>query len=431
MKNMKTISPIMISIIMICTPASAQWVKISAPDLYIDFFYTWQDYLYAGTDGHGVYVSENDGDSWTQLGNGMSAGSVTDLLAVEQNGAMLLFAALSDSGVYISADSGNTWGASNTGLINLNACALICKNDTVFVGTYKGVHRSVDFGQHWSPCSTGMDDRSVDGLTKLDAYLFASSTSIAKGGIFRSRDGGNTWQEKNYCPEGNIYLSSIGARDLELLDSRIYANSGTILLTSDDIADSWQNSSSGLIPGMYITDLAGYGDYMFLSQHPSVYMRHKDSTRWQDISANLGGGGFKMMNCLTVYNDYLYLAGNFNNVQAIYRRPLSELITAFPQPDDFTVANFRLEQNSPNPFNPKTVIRYELPVNCNVDLSIYNLLGQKVATLVNEKQPAGKYSVNWNTALASGGQGFASGVYLYILCTSDGLIQSKKLVLLK
>jgi len=160
-------------------------------------------------------------------------------------------------------------------------------------------------------------------------------------------------------------------------------------------------------------------------------MRHKDSTRWQDISANLGGGGFKMMNCLTVYNDYLYLAGNFNNVQAVYRRPLIELITALPQPDVLTVADFRLEQNYPNPFNPKTVIRYALPVNCNVDLSIYNALWQKVATLINEKQPAGKYSVNWNAAPSSGGQGFASGVYFYILSTSEGLIQSKKLVLLK
>ena len=91
---------------------------------------------------------------------------------------------------------------------------------------------------------------------------------------------------------------------------------------------------------------------------------------------------------------------------------------------------FALEQNYPNPFNPKTVIRYSVGANDyspvqNVDLSIYNILGQKVATLVNKKQPAGTYSVQWDAS------GFASGVYVYKLETGNGYRQVKKLVLLK
>jgi hypothetical protein len=60
-----------------------------------------------------------------------------------------------------------------------------------------------------------------------------------------------------------------------------------------------------------------------------------------------------------------------------------------------------------------------------VDLTIYNLLGQKVVTLVSEKQPAGKYQVKWDAS------DFASGVYYYRLSTISGFVQSKKLVLLK
>jgi len=90
---------------------------------------------------------------------------------------------------------------------------------------------------------------------------------------------------------------------------------------------------------------------------------------------------------------------------------------------------YELHQNYPNPFNPRTVIGYTVGANDYspqlVDLSIYNLLGQKVATLVSEKQNAGSYSVEWD------GSGFASGVYLYQLTTDQGFTQTKKLVLLK
>ena len=75
--------------------------------------------------------------------------------------------------------------------------------------------------------------------------------------------------------------------------------------------------------------------------------------------------------------------------------------------------NFSLEQNYPNPFNPKTVISYKLAMNSDVELSIFNLLGQKVTTLVNKKQQAGSYQVEWDAS------GFTSGVYLYKLQIKD------------
>jgi len=60
-----------------------------------------------------------------------------------------------------------------------------------------------------------------------------------------------------------------------------------------------------------------------------------------------------------------------------------------------------------------------------VELSIYNILGQKVKTLVAEKQPAGTYKVQWDAA------GFASGLYLYQLKTDINFVQTKKLILMK
>ncbi len=94
--------------------------------------------------------------------------------------------------------------------------------------------------------------------------------------------------------------------------------------------------------------------------------------------------------------------------------------------DDYilNINNYKLFQNYPNPFNPKTVIRYALPVTSHLDLSIYNILGQKVATLVNKKQPAGNYEMEWNASMVS------SGIYLYRLET-DGYRDVKKMVVIK
>ncbi|HEX9974361.1 MAG TPA: FlgD immunoglobulin-like domain containing protein [bacterium] len=90
---------------------------------------------------------------------------------------------------------------------------------------------------------------------------------------------------------------------------------------------------------------------------------------------------------------------------------------------------FRLHQNYPNPFNPDTFIQYELPVASMVKLEIYNLMGQRVKTLINEKQPAGFYSVHWNGTDDSG-CGVASGMYLYRWETIKAM-QVRKLTLLR
>ena len=96
---------------------------------------------------------------------------------------------------------------------------------------------------------------------------------------------------------------------------------------------------------------------------------------------------------------------------------------------------FALSQNYPNPFNPTTVIRYDLPYQSEVDLTVYNLLGQKVATLVNETQPAGYHHVNWNVRNSARAE-LTSGIYFYRLsakniATGQTFVENRKMVLVK
>jgi len=90
---------------------------------------------------------------------------------------------------------------------------------------------------------------------------------------------------------------------------------------------------------------------------------------------------------------------------------------------------FGLSQNVPNPFNPSTIVEYALPKDAQVNLSVYNVLGQHVTTLVNEMQRAGRQTVTWDGTDASG-VSVASGVYFYKLRAGD-YSNTKKMLLLK
>jgi hypothetical protein len=90
---------------------------------------------------------------------------------------------------------------------------------------------------------------------------------------------------------------------------------------------------------------------------------------------------------------------------------------------------FELKQNYPNPFNPSTVIAYQLPQNEMVTLEIFNALGQKVRTLVNETKDAGQYEITWDGKNTSGNQ-LSSGIYLYRL-NAGNYVKVMKMVLLR
>lgn len=92
---------------------------------------------------------------------------------------------------------------------------------------------------------------------------------------------------------------------------------------------------------------------------------------------------------------------------------------------------FALEQNYPNPFNPTTQISYSVPANGFVNLSVFNVLGQKVTTLVDGEMPIGNHVVEWD-GTNDAGTGVSSGVYFYRLTAQDvGFVETKKMMLLK
>jgi hypothetical protein len=108
----------------------------------------------------------------------------------------------------------------------------------------------------------------------------------------------------------------------------------------------------------------------------------------------------------------------------------SSFLTDVTDQSNASIPNaFTLYQNYPNPFNPSTEIRYSVPTFSNVKLSIYNILGQEVAILVNEQMQPGNYSIQWNASRMS------SGLYFTRLSaqtwTGQPFLQIRKMVLTK
>jgi len=99
-------------------------------------------------------------------------------------------------------------------------------------------------------------------------------------------------------------------------------------------------------------------------------------------------------------------------------------LTSVREFDNQIPSDYSLYQNYPNPFNPLTTIRFSLPKSSNVNLVVYDLLGRKISTLVNEEKNAGNYEVSFNAI------GLASGVYFFSIKAGE-FVQFKKMILLK
>jgi len=120
----------------------------------------------------------------------------------------------------------------------------------------------------------------------------------------------------------------------------------------------------------------------------------------------------------------------YGGLQTTIQRKIQRFsISVEEEGEIITFEDFQLFQNHPNPFNNETIIKYTLSKSSHVSLVIYNILGQKVRTLVNEHQRPGVKTVSWD-GKDEKGKGLSSGIYLYKLKSRE-IIQTKRMLLLK
>jgi hypothetical protein len=254
-------------------------------------------------------------------------------------------------------------------------------------------------------------------ISEMASYVHAHSPNIAFDGT-------------NYLV---IWSDSRNGND-DIYCARV-TPSGTVLDSTDipiSTATNDQQYASIVFDGTNYQ--AAWDDYRNNSDTADVYCAKISTTGSviQEIPLVIGEGNQYYTSLahgtgsqvLLAYNGWI---GEYQELTIDVNRALGKFIgepSGIRENSDEIPAKFILYQNYPNPFNPLTTIRFELPKESHVTLKVYNMLGQEVAILVNEKREAGRYQVEFNASC------YSNGVYFYRLQTCD-YIETKKLLLIK
>lgn len=269
---------------------------------------------------------------------------------------------------------------------------------SIFSGTNSMVAQWVSSG----PYCGGVNALAVSGNN-----IFAG----ASVGAFLSTNNGTTWKALGSA------LNTTAVRAFALSGNNVFAGTDLGVFLSTNNGMSWTAAGSDM-DTLSVTALAVSGNTVFAGTGSGIFVTSNNGAHW--TAANTGLEIDAVLS-LAVIETYLY-AGT--NGRGVWRRPLSELVTSVGMPSTDFPMDFSLDQNYPNPFNPSTMISYAIPTRSHVTLTVFNILGQKVAELVNAEKEPGVYNVTF------GANALASGVYLYRM-QAGSFVQTKKLVVVK
>jgi hypothetical protein len=283
-----------------------------------------------------------------------------------------------------------------------------------------------------------------------DRLLAGAPFSSDGGAVYYFERTDSSWIQHSKLGITGEAQNPVFGYDISLLQD--YALIGAIADESDGTASGaayvFQRAGDEWLQQQKLTDAAGFAGEEFgfsvaLSQDfaivgarqdddnggssGSVFVFSRQGDEWHEqtkLVPDDGGAGDMFGYSLAMDNEQVVVGAPGNSgIGAVYGFT-DWIAVGFDQRKTILPHRFMLSQNYPNPFNNATMINYQLSMSRDIELSIYNLRGQKVATLVSERQPAGHYQVQWNAA------GFASGIYICRL-QAGRYTQSRKMILLQ
>ncbi len=394
---------------------NAQWIQTNGPyynNLLISpsaitfngsdiFTGTIQGGIQAGS----IFKSSDNGGNWTLTNTGITSSYINTLVC--SNGVLL---AGTDYGIFRSTNNGYEWYPSNNGLTRLFVTTLTANENNIFAGTSNGIYLSTDNGINWNPINIDMYEIQITGILNLGDSLFAATQSE---GVYISPDLGNSWFMSNSG------LNSLSTMGLTEVDGNIFvASRSRGVFKSTDKGMSWSSSDNGLPSELYPRTIISYDSLLFLGAGIGVFMSDDQALNWKNITPGLAN---TIAEVLGANSDTLY-AGPYQG--GVWKRSIANILTDVKKDFNEVPNKFTLSQNYPNPFNPSTKISWQAPVSGWQTIKVYDVLGNEVATLVNDYRPAGSYEIEF---IASH---LPSGVYFYKLKVGD-YVETRKMVLLQ
>lgn len=334
-----------------------------------------------------------------------------------------------------------------------------------------GFDKSTDGGLNWTPIWTA--DTYVDmSILNVDTQWVVSSNSLT-GGVFFTSNGGQNWTvqySQSSANPSHIYMfnRNIGFMDggglkkttnggfnwdtipgeglffdMYFIDSLVGWKCNQLMKKTTDGGLNWINQtlpSGGNILFNYMLKFSsinkdtlwGVGGTIFYSsgQYRGMIFKSIDNGQnwlFQVPDTSIHIGEYFHTKFVNKLNGWAYAP--VTGVHTVTGGD-STFFTWIKKMSDNVPIQFKLYQNFPNPFNPGTVIKYQITTKVksqksNVKLIVYDINGKEIITLVNQQQRAGSYQVDFS------GNGYSSGVYFYSLIIDGKLIDTKRMILLK
>jgi photosystem II stability/assembly factor-like uncharacterized protein len=303
-----------------------------------------------------------------------------------------------------------------------------CWTDTVGRPTKPAVFRTTNEGSTWQRKALFPDQGVIRTLcvspTALSTVYAAgysySTTTGTRARIFKSTDAGVNWTKIGAATFDAVSWT-IEAVAVDPFDATrvLVGTSGGIYL-STDAGSTWTKQAQTFSVQALVAHTVSSGKF-YAGTTTGVWESSNGGQNWTQINNGL----------TTVDVQTLAFDGTSRKVFAgtdgggVYRL---DVLTDVPDRPPEIPAEFALEQNYPNPFNPTTVLSWQSPVAGWTKLSVYDLLGREVATLMNEKREAGSHSATFD------GAGVSSGTYVYrleVVGQQTRFIASKVMTLVK
>lgn len=406
----------------------------------------------------GVFRSDNGGSDWIGIANSSAefAGSlfneITALVVDPTDGNHVLVSGVDIMGLAYTKNGGQSWqqvnmscnpfsfiyAPSDPKIVYASALPLYCFNKIELSGRcdtldcdLETIHLYVssDGGDTWTIAGQQDSGMAIVAMTVHPNDPNTIFASRPNADLIKSTDGGKNW--KSFDASGLPSMAPVCLVIDPMNPNIIFAgfvNDGG-LYRSTDAGDNWTQMCSGLNPESNILSIVFdpmNSQVIYAGERESgVYVSTDGGDNWQAITE---GMTHRLVKVLSISDDGTVLYAGVDG-NGVYRlgEPSATSVKRIPKK---MPVQFILEQNSPNPFNASTEIRYELHQGIHIYLRIYDLLGKEIITLVNQYQESGNHSVHWN-GLDENGKNVSSGIYLCCLETREGKINIKKMILLK
>jgi hypothetical protein len=366
-------------------------------------------------------------NTWSTLGTGSSNGVNNWVyeLAVVGNEVYVGGTFTSAGGVsanYVARfnTQTNTWSTLGTGSSNgvsgwVRALAVV--GNEVFVGglfTSAGgvsanyVARFNTQTNTWSTLGTGSSNGVSGGIFSAVYALAVVGNEVVVGGTFTQAGGVSANYVARFNTQTNTW-STLGTGSSNGVSGGASSYVSALAVVGNEVYVGGNFTSAGGVSANFVARF------------------NTQTNTWSTLGTGSSNGVNNWVYELAVVGNEVVVGGTFTQaggVSANYVARWNSGTSRVEQLSPTAPKTFLLEQNYPNPFNPSTTIRYQLPVASEVKLEIYDVLGKKIATLVNERQSAGSYQVVWNAS------GLSSGTYFYRL-QAGTFVETKKMIMVK